>query len=379
MSVQVAGFVTTGYSIGALTTRIFLSPYISARNYGWLIVVGAVTFGAASLASLAADLNVAVLLAARFIQGLGQGVSSVAIQAGVAYMVPPSRLSQGISIVGSATIMSLSVFPPLALAIVSFSGGSESVYAFLLIVNVAFMGTVALFGWYIQRGVSKERAVGPADAASASAAADAGAASPSVALDAAEPALQTRGRGGLFKGFERGALLPSLANATVAYCQGFAMAFVALFCATKGFDNASSFFAAFAVAVLVIRLAGGRITQRYPLRALMVVGFLAGCAGMASLPFVPDQAIWASALLFGVCAGLVNPSMQVLAVSSCSRAGAGAATGRFLACVDVAMMASTTLGGLMIETWGYTLAFFSCAAMLLVGLAVYLLCARERA
>jgi MFS family permease len=153
----------------------------------------------------------------------------------------------------------------------------------------------------------------------------------------------------------------ALALATVGYA---AMAsFIVLDLGSKHIGHGATAFAAFAVTVVVTRLAGGDLPDRIgPIRCAAGAAAVSA-AGLVLIALTESLAIaLAGAVCMGVAFALIYPSLSLVVVNSVADSRRGAALGTFTAFFDMGFLLGGPLTGLAASLGGYSAAFWVAAA-----------------
>ena len=161
----------------------------------------------------------------------------------------------------------------------------------------------------------------------------------------------------------------ALALATVGYA---AMAsFIVLYLDSKHIGHGAAAFAAFAVTVVLTRLAGGDLPDRIgPVRC--AAGAAAVSAVGLSLIALADSlgVALAGAICMGLAFALIYPSLSLVAINSVDDSRRGAALGTFTAFFDLGFLMGGPLTGLAASLGGYSAAFWLAAGFAIATIVV---------
>ena len=153
----------------------------------------------------------------------------------------------------------------------------------------------------------------------------------------------------------------ALALATVGYA---AMAsFIVLDLDSKHIGHGATAFAAFAVTVVVTRLAGGDLPDRIgPIRCAAGAAAVSA-VGLVLIALTESLAIaLAGAVCMGLAFALIYPSLSLVVVNGVADSRRGAALGTFTAFFDLGFLLGGPLTGLAASLGGYSAAFWVAAA-----------------
>jgi MFS family permease len=323
------GLVIGAFAFTALAGRPLAGHFADLHGRRPVVVVGSLLAAAAGVLYFV-PAGLPGLLFARLVLGAGEGMVFTAGATWVVDLAPPDRRARVIGLYGLAVWSGLSLGPPIGDALLRASS-FDAVWAFTAI--APFAGAL-------------------------------------VALRIPDPfrPVQTGERRQLIA---RESLRPgvALSLATVGYA---AMAsFIVLDLDANGTGHGAAAFAAFAVTVVVTRLAGGDLPDRIgPLRcatgaAVIEIVGLVLIALATSLPVA-----LAGAIAMGTAFALIYPSLSLVVVDSVSEARRGSALGTFTAFFDVGMGLGGPLAGLAVSLGGYPAAFWVASVCALGTLAV---------
>jgi MFS family permease len=323
------GLVIGAFAFTALACRPLAGHFADLRGRRPVVVAGSLMAAAAGVLYFV-PAGLPGLLLARLVLGAGEGMVFTAGATWVVDLAPPGRRARVIGLYGLAVWSGLSLGPPIGDALLRASS-FDAVWTFTAI--APFVGAM-------------------------------------VALRIPDP-FRPVPSGERRQLVARESLRPgvALSLATVGYA---AMAsFIVLDLDANGTGHGAAAFTALAVTVVLTRLVGGDLPDRFgPLRcaagaaAIEVVG-LALIALATSLPVA-----LAGAVGMGAAFALIYPSLSLVVVNSVSESRRGAALGTFTAFFDIGMGLGGPLAGLAVSLAGYSAAFWLASACALGTLAV---------
>ena len=332
-----AGLVTAFFYFPAVATQLRMPDAMQRYQARWLLVAAFALLGLPCFAYAADKGNIAVVLAATAVRGVGFGIATVASGTLVAQLAPAHRRGTVIGYAGLASGIP-PVFAPAAGVSLLHSAGART--AFVIAGLVAVAAAVSCL-WLERRPASgRTRATGLLRAL----------ATPAVAWP--------------FAWF----LLVSLTR-------GAALSFASLWLVRGGLASAASFLLAFGTLAYLTRWIGGRIVDRAGPRVLVVPGAVSSLAGLIFLASGngPGAVVLAAGVLFGTGYGLLACSSQLDMLSRATTEGFAVATTAWNIAIDGGVGLGGALLGIAASLVGYGTAFWLLPAVMGVTLVIVLL------
>lgn len=331
------GIVTGAFAFSAVAGRPIGGRLADARGRRTIVVAGLlITALAGSLYLL--PLGVPGLVAARLVLGVGDGWVFTAGLSWIVDLTPEERRGQAIGLFGLAIWGGLTAGPLIG-EIVLDAGSYEAVFVTAALLPLA--------GALVARRVPDAHAPG---------------------------AEQPTGARSLLP---RGVVAPGIALALANVGYGTVAGFVVLHLADRGIGHGAGVFTAFAAAVVVARLALGRLPDRL---GPHVTAAAAGCAEATGLVLIgAAQSVGvaiAGAVVMGLGFSLLFPSLALIAVGRTGQAQRGTAIGAFTAFFDVGVGVGAPIAGAISALAGYPSAFYVAAGAAAAGVVVGTLVAR---
>jgi MFS family permease len=139
----------------------------------------------------------------------------------------------------------------------------------------------------------------------------------------------------------------------------------------RGIGHGPTAFAAFAVTVVVTRLAGGDLPDRIgPVRCATGAAAVSA-VGLALIALADSLAVaLAGAVCMGLAFALIYPSLSLVVVNGVADSRRGAALGTFTAFFDIGFLVGGPLTGLAASLGGYSAAFWLGAAFAIATIGV---------
>lgn len=363
------GLIVAAYTLGSLLPRIAWGNLSDRWSRQGVYLIGVAIIAVLS-PLFALTVLLPVIIGLRFLQGVGFSGSSTSASAMSADLIPASRRAEGIGYYSLANTVGMAIGPDLGLRALQQLGPTW--------LFGASIGTGALaFGLGLLVRYERTRrpptlTAGPATPAPALAPAGT---DPSASQPSGGPA--TGPRRGRF--IEPSVLPTSLVFLFVVLPYGAVMAFVAAYGLEQAVSQIGLYFTVFAVALFVVRLGVGRVSDRYGVTVAIVPGLVSMFAGLVILWWADSLVIFLiSAVLFGLGFGVVLPLLQATAYSFAPIERRGAASATLFATADIGYGLGAILLGLGIGWFGHPAAFAGLAVFTVIALILFLAVLRPR-
>ncbi|MDQ3759287.1 MAG: MFS transporter, partial [Actinomycetota bacterium] len=312
------GLVTGAFAITGLACRPLAGNLADQRGRRPVVILGAIlTAIAGALYFIPA--GVPGLVVARLFLGAGEGMVYTAGSAWVVDLAPPERRGRIIGLYGLAIWGGLTVGPLIGELILRASS-FEMVWAFAM--AAPLLG--AVIAWRIPDSFSN-----------------------------AEPdPIEARTL------IERKSLLPGLGLALGTMGYAAVAAFLVLHLDERGIGHGAEVFAAFAATVVLARILGGWLPDRFgPVPCIIGAGVVESTGLIAIMLAESLPVAIAGALAMGAAFSLLLPSLALLVLDRVPEERRGAAMGTFTAFFDLGVGLGAPAAGLAAAVGGYTAAF----------------------
>jgi MFS family permease len=343
LSVFVVGLVTGSQFAASLISRVWSGHYADSRGAKRAVIAGLLTAVVAGLLYFlslrfvgAPWVSVSILLLGRALLG---GAESFIITGAVSWglaLVGPQSAGRVIAWIGMAMFAALALGAPLGTTLYAVGGFAAVAIATTLVPLVAVLLVAPLSPVPLQRG--------------------------------ARPTLMK---------VARAVWMPGLGSALSSIGFGAVVAFSSLLSAERGWSPVWLAFSAFAVSLVVARLAFGHMPDRLGGARVALVCILIEAAGLGLIWLAPGRTLAAAgAALTGFGYSLVYPGLGVEAVRRAPPQGRGLAMGAYTAFLDLALGFGSPALGLIGGRAGLGSVFLAstltvlCAAAIAVRLLV---------
>jgi MFS family permease len=339
---SLSGLALGLFLLAAVLIRPFAGRSIDTGKRKEIFLLGTGVFLFSTLAfSLVPTL--VVLLAARFVQGLGWAYCNTAAGTLASDIIPRMRLSEGMGYFSLSLSASMGVGPALALYLSERYSFQLMFYACAGFALLSFL--LALFINQPNLSSETETRTPPA--------------TKKVLL-------------------EKKAFFPALVMFFVLISYAAITSFLALYGQYRLVADIGLFFTVFAVSISVSRPLFGRLADRKGHDLVLVPGLILCILTLIIIYFARSlPAFIFAGFVYGTGFGAVQPSMQALSVLFVPPERRGAATATYFLFLDLGLGLGSVLWGLVAQSYGYELMYLAAIIPSLISLFVYLL-ARQR-
>ncbi|MFJ8064385.1 MFS transporter [Psychrobacillus sp. NPDC096426] len=174
--------------------------------------------------------------------------------------------------------------------------------------------------------------------------------------------------------FEKKALPIALNASIVGFSYAGVLSYLSIYSQQKGVLHlTSSFFAVFAIVMLVTRPYTGRIFDEKGPKYIIIPGLLSFVIGLVLLAFMNSPFLFLlSGAFIGLGYGAVVPSFQTLAIQSTTHARSGYATATFFTLFDTGLAVGSFLLGMIATQFGYQNLYLLSSVFVIVALILFM-------
>jgi len=333
VSPATAGFILSADALAALIVQPFIAPLVHPDNSRRWLVGGSIVFAAALFMAGHAT-TIPALVAARLLQGTGFICVISALVSMVVQCIPPDMSGRAFGWVSLIRLLPYAVIPPL------FDLMRVGPSSFAAVLNLAALAAlVPLLGLVIP--MSR-----PADGAGS----------------------RAPGLSGMMQSLRSPAVALLLFSTLLFFC-GYSAIFFYLkqFGNGLGIGKASLFFTIATVVMIIVRLSGGWIFDRYDKVVVCSAGLFAAAVSYALLPACASgRMFFLLAGISGLGWGIAMPLQAAVMFDISPPAARGMNQNLLIVMMQGGFFLGPVLGGWMISLSGYG-ALFSCLAALNVA------------
>ncbi len=280
---------------------------------------------------------VAMLIALRFLQGIGWGIGSTASSTVASDIVPWQRMGEGMGYYSLTMSISMAFSPAMALWLIDNFSFRE---LFIVCSCLTFASLILAMLIKYPR-TEKSPNVPP----------------PTYAF------------------MEKAALQPAAVILFVLFTYSALISFLPLYIREQGLATAGYFFTALALTTLIARPLSGIIVDRAGRKGFDLSVIIGTIASAAALPVLAQTStlthIIAGGLLYGIGFGFIQPTMLALSIRSVPSNKKGAANATFFTAIDIGAATGSLFWGFIAAAFGYKILFNLTIIPVIIALVVY--------
>lgn len=332
--------VTGVFALAAIAAR-FAAVGLLKRLHRNTVLTAGILIAAAATAVYSFAPTIGVLLILRVLYGIGFGLASTVLPTLVSQIIPRRRLGEGIGYFGLSTSLAMSFGPLIGLWLLDSKGFPALTIAGTL---AAILVLPLLF---LTRSVPPQPV--------------------RVLPDEREKRQQQSAS-------YRALMLPTLLNVLMSLTYGGLLGFLALYGQEIGMGQIGLFFLFNAATVLLIRPVSGRMFDSKGPAAVLIPAAVLVFAALILLSYT--RSIWmlaASALLYGLGFGAIQPSLQAWMLRMTPSERHSTANSMFYNSIDFGVAIGSMLLGVIASHSNYSVMYRSSAVVMLGFLLLFLI------
>ncbi|MCY9670831.1 MFS transporter [Paenibacillus alginolyticus] len=331
------GLVIGIFTISSLLTRPFAGRALDLFGRKHVLLVG-LAICALTIAGYSYMAAVTLILAARFVHGIGWGMSTTSLGTVIADIIPSERRGEGMGYYGLSNTFAMALAPLTGLWLMHSYGFPRVLLISTLLALLSLFSS--LFITYTKPLPVEKSAI--------------------------RPNLMDRL-------WERTALLPSVLLLFTAICYGGIVTFITLFGHEAGISNVGWFFLCNASMVLIVRPITGMLFDRKGPEWVLLPGALFTLVGLLLLSYAHSEAnLAAAAICYGIGFGSLQPALQAWTIARAAPNRRGAANGTFFSANDLGIgLGAMVLGAIANISGSYALMYRYSTVLILVFMLIY--------
>ena len=393
MSVSLAGVAAGSLALTALFFRPISGMAADKFNPKWLFMLAGF-LGTVAYVLYAISEGFVSTVAIRMMTGACFSVDTTVCMMLVTNFIPREHIGAGIGFFGIGPVLAMSVAPGFGL---SLSNNMGFPVAFLVAGGISLLATLMIFlipykpstnasvlGKYrfkklasrkktsedVTTPVSSETGQPTSSGAEQPVSSGAGR---SVSSGDEQQDKSSKPKGiGRFIAVE--AIFFSFMAGLLSFSNGMETSFVALYSESRGIENISVYFTVSALGILAARLFSGKVYDRRGLNIIFYPAFTLAAVAMVILGFAKVLPMFLLAsLIKAVAQGSLQPALQTCCLVSVPPERRGLASSTYYIGPDVMQSLGPMAGGVIIQSFGYSAAYFTCAGLFLIGIVIYII------
>jgi MFS family permease len=331
---KIAGLALSSLTAAAIISRPITGYYLD--KYGRkLIFLGGLILFMIPTAIYLRMIPVVMLIAIRFIQGLGWGIGHTSTSTVALDIIPKERLGEGLGVYSLANSVSMSCAPAIALWLIN----NHSFEVLFLI--CLFITTITLI----------------------------------LALSIRYPKTEKQPGDFKFVIFEKTALRPSIMMLIVSFMNSALISFLPLYAQAQGLKTAGYFFTATAITILISRFLSGILIDRMGARGYDLNIIAGSLFIIIALLIIARTGILghliAGGLIFGLGFGLLQFTLLFLAVNKVPPEKKGSANATYYTAVDLGIAAGSFFWGFVAAAFGYKSMYYLAIIPIAIAFCFY--------
>lgn len=377
MSVSLAGIAAGSLALTALFFRPISGMAADKFNPKWLFMLAGF-LGTVAYVLYAISEGFVSTVAIRMMTGACFSVDTTVCMMLVTNFIPREHIGAGIGFFGIGPVLAMSVAPGFGL---SLSNSMGFPVAFLVAGGISLLATLMIF--LIPYKPSKNASVLSKHRfkkLSSRKQASEGVTTP-VSSETGQPTSSGAGQldesskpKGIGRFIAVEAIFFSFMAGLLSFSNGMETSFVALYSESRGIENISVYFTVSALGVLAARLFSGKVYDRRGLNIIFYPAFALAAVAMVILGFAKVLPMFLlAALIKAVAQGSLQPALQTCCLVSVPPERRGLASSTYYIGPDVMQSLGPMAGGVIIQSFGYSAAYFTCAGLFLIGIVIYII------
>jgi MFS family permease len=329
------GWIMGSYSLTAILGQPLAGALIDRFGRKRFLLLGS-TLGVLAAVGFAFSTQIdARFVLFRILQGIGYSTFYVANLTLVAEIVPSSRRGEAVGLFGISGLMTIALSPALGEIVIHRAGYSAFFFAAAVAATGCFLTSLSF------RNLSsmlREAVV----------------ASPSALIPSAR------------------ILPPILLTLVFGFASGAVFVFLPTYATQAGLSRIGGFYVAYSVAAIGIRLACGRLSDRWGRRRVILPALLLMGSGTLGLVWlVSPVGLLLVGTLTGMAHGLLFPALSAYTIDLADSEERGRSIGAFSTAMLLGNALASFIFGMVAEQFGYRLIYLTASVMTIATCGIY--------
>lgn len=282
---------------------------------------------------------VGIILAIRFLHGIGWGMASTASSTIATDVIPKERFGEGMGFFGLSSSIAMALAPGIGLTVMSKYHIEGLALLSAGFAAIALILSLFLHYRYVERLSEIKRTSSP---------------------------------------YERSAIRPTVIMFFVSASYGSITGFISLYAVEQSIGSIGVFFIIFALSMLITRPIFGKIIDCKGFNAAVYPGLILLIFAMLLLYLAASLALFlCAALFYGVGFGAVQSSLQTMSVAQAPKARLGAANATFFTGFDGGIGFGSIIAGITASALGYSKMYLVFSLFLIAAGLLYVFIANQ--
>jgi MFS family permease len=319
---------------------------LDTRGRRTVLVLGLSFFSLTTILLLFSN-NLYLLLALRFIQGIGLSAYSTALATVLSDIVPNERLSEGVGYFGISGTIAMALGPSTGLYLYHHFNQNITI-----IVSCGIALSSIIFALLINYEAKRMK---------------------NNTTESGEKAGQykTKDRSGFI---EKTSIRPCIVMFFTVTAISAVFSFMPLFGKERNIENIGLFFTIYAAAMILARIFVGKVADRYGFYKAYLPSIILTFLLFITLTYsFTLPSVLLAAVFYGVGYGTVQPIMNAIIIKLSPPERRGAANATYYATLDMSFCLGSVLWGAISEFGGFTTVFLTCAGFIIISVILYYL------
>lgn len=357
IDMNIVGIIVGLMALSAMVSRPISGKIADRFDNKRVAAISGAAMGLATVGYLVAGELIPLLFLFRFLHGVSFSICSTTIMRMASYLIPASRLGEGMGFFGLGQVLATAVAPGIGIAL---SNLFSYTVTFVTASGIAAgLGVMTLF----------------------------------ISMPPSEP--KTAGSGappkkdGLFH-FKlsdlvaREGVIFAIIAAALSFANGMEVSYMVQYGEGMGIEHVASYFAVSAIMLFVTRATTGKLVDRKGLASVLLPGLILVTVSMLLLASVGSLFVYAGAtpsVLLGCLLlaatlkafgqGSGQPAIQTKILQAVPKSRRGLASSTYYMGCDIGQGLGPMVGGFLVANSGFPAAYLSAAVVVAAGLALY--------
>jgi MFS family permease len=339
-SKSVVGIATGILTMAALLFRSVFGNLTDNKGRRLVLLIGVSILSFVSLSYNFAT-TITMLLALRFLQGIGLSAQSTAVGTIISDIVPPSKLGVGVGYNGIAATAATAIGPALGMFLIH-----RFDYNIFYIITFVFGAIALLFSFPLKYEKNK-----------------------SVLSKKAVSSESIEKKNVLF---EASALPASLIVFFIMFTASSIFAFIPSYAASVGVKGIGVFFTVYAITFFINRTMTDKLTRKFGTSKIILSGMIILMLSFLILSFAKSLPLFLiGAVLYGVGFSSTQPTLNAMAVSLCTPDRRGVANSTFFSAMDIGYSFGAFAWGFVSQQMSFTYVYLGSILCIVFSTMLY--------